>query len=171
MHGLSAQKRKTIWNWTQGWLYSVDFFFFLRMFHLNQIQDDTLSLSLSPSPPLSLSLYIYIHTHTYIHTDRQTYSTVQYSTVQYSTVQYSTVQSSPVQYSTVQYRYSTVQYNTVQYNTIQYNTIQYIHTYIRTYTSASMLYVFMKLTDNDGHISAVADNRPWISRNLGPLYL
>jgi hypothetical protein len=61
-------------------LYIVDFFF-VRMFHLTQIQDDSLSLS------------IYIHTYTYIH--------------------------------------------------------------IHTHTSASILYVFRKVTDNDGHISPV----------------
>ena len=45
-------------------LYIVDFFF-VRMFHLTQIQDDS----------LSLSIYIYTHTHTYIytHTHQQAY--------------------------------------------------------------------------------------------------
>ena len=66
-------------------LYIVDFFF-VRMFHLTQIQDD------------SLSLYIYIYTH--------------------------------------------------------------IHTHTYTHTSASILYVFRKVTDNDGHISPVADRSP-----------
>ena len=43
-------------------LYIVDFFF-VRMFHLTQIQDDS----------LSLYIYTHIHIHTYTHTHQQAY--------------------------------------------------------------------------------------------------